>query len=119
MKVKDRAMPYAERLLDDRELQRDLREAVSALRSSLSRAESKRRKPSRLMDDRKFKRSAQRAASALRDASARFQGEPPKSHRGRKVLVAVFVLCGLGLAARKALTDPGLGGEADPFSRTS
>jgi hypothetical protein len=119
MTVTHRAMPYAERLLDDRELQRDLREAVSALRSSLSRAESKRRKPSRLIDDRKFKRSAQRAASALKDASARFQGEPPKRHRGRKLLVVVFVLCGIGLAARKALSDPGLGGGADPLSRTS
>jgi hypothetical protein len=105
MTVKDRAMPYAERLLDDRELQHDLREAVSALRSSLSRAESKRRKPSRLLDDRKFKRSAQRAASAFRDASARFQGEPPKRHRGRKLLIAAVVVGAVAFAAKEMLSD--------------
>jgi hypothetical protein len=105
MTVKDRAMPYAERLLDDRELQQDLREAVSALRSSLSRAESKRRKPSRLLEDRKFKRSAQRAASALRDASARFQGEPPKRHRGRKLLIAAVVVGAVAFAAKELLGD--------------
>ena len=105
MKVSDRAMPYAERLLGDRELQRDLREAMSALRSGLNRAESKRRKPSRLMGDKKFKRSAQRAAASLKDASARFQGEPPKKHRGRKLLVAAVVVGAVAFAAKKMLTD--------------
>jgi hypothetical protein len=109
MTVRERAMPYAERLLDDRELQKDLREAATALRSSLRRAESKKRKPARLLDDKKFKSSAERAATALKDASARFQGEPPKKHQLRKFLVVVFVLAGLGLAARKALSDPGVG----------
>jgi hypothetical protein len=107
MRVTDRAMPYAERLLDDRELQRDLREAMSALRSGLHRAESKHRKPSRLMGDKKFKRSAQRAASSLKDASARFQGEPPKKHRGRKFLIAAVVVGALAIAAKKLLADEG------------
>jgi hypothetical protein len=118
MTVRERAVPYAERLLDDRELQRDLREAATALRSSLRRAESKKRKPARLVGDKKFKSSAERAATALRDASARFQGEPPKKkHRLRKFLVVLFVLGGLGLAARKALSDPGVGsGGVSPSS---
>jgi hypothetical protein len=107
MTVTDRAMPYAQRLLDDRELQRDLREAMSALRSGLNRAESKRRKPSRLMGDKKFKRSAQHSAASLKDASARFQGEPPKKHRGRKLLIAAVVVGAVALAAKKMLSDEG------------
>jgi hypothetical protein len=107
MRVTDKAMPYAERLLDDRELQRDLREAMSALRSGLNRAESKHRKPSRLMGDKKFKRSAQRAAASLKDASARFQGEPPKKHRGRKFLIAAVVVGAVALAAKKMLAGEG------------
>jgi hypothetical protein len=102
MAVKDKAAPYAERLLGDRELQRDLRDAAAALRTSFNRAESKKRKPSRLMDDKKFKQSAQRAAVSIKDAQARFRGEPPKSHRGRKVLLVLLLLVGLGAAAATA-----------------
>jgi hypothetical protein len=107
MTITDRARPYAERLLEDRELQRDLREAMSALRSGLNRAESKRRKPSRLMGDKKFKRSAERAAASLKDASARFQGEPPKRHRGRKLLLAAIVVAAGAFAVKKLLVDQG------------
>lgn len=102
MAVKDKAAPYAERLLGDRELQRDLRDAAAALRTSLNRAESKKRKPSRLMGDKKFKRNAQQAAESIKDAQARFRGEPPKSHRGRKILLVLLLLVGLGAAAAAA-----------------
>lgn len=102
MSVTERAAPYAERLLGDRELQRDLREAISALRSGLNRAESKKRKPARLLDDKKFKQNAQRAATSIKDAQARFRGEPPKSHRGRKILLVLLVLVGIGAAALAA-----------------
>ena len=107
MSVTERAGPYAERLLDDRELQRDLREAISALRSGLNRAESKKRKPSRLMGDKKFKQSAERAATALKDASARFQGEPPKKHRLRKFIMAVLLIGGVAYAAKTLLGGRG------------
>jgi hypothetical protein len=102
MAVKDKAAPYAERLLEDRELQRDLRDAVDALRTSCNRAESKKRKPSRLMGDKKFKQNAQRAALSIKDAQARFRGEPPRSHRGRKILLVLLLLVGLGAAAAAA-----------------
>jgi hypothetical protein len=105
MSVAERAAPYAERLLDDRELQRDLREAISALRSGLNRAESKKRKPSRLFGDKKFKQSAERAAAAIKDASARFQGEPPKKHRLRKLLFVVLLLGAAGFDAKQLLDD--------------
>jgi hypothetical protein len=105
MTVTDRAMPYAERLLDDRELQRDLREAVSALRSGLNRAESKRRRPSRLLGDKKFKQSTQRAAAAIKDASARLRGEPPKKHRLRKFLLAAVVVGAVAYAAKEMLNE--------------
>ncbi len=106
MSVTERAMPYAERLLDDRELQRDLRDAVKALRSSLGRAQAKRRKPSRLAGDRRFKRNAKRAAESLHEAAIRFQ-EPPKRHRGRKLLVIAVVLGAGAFAARKAIDQGG------------
>jgi hypothetical protein len=102
MSVTERAAPYAERLLDDRELQRDLRDAAAALRTSFGRAEAKKRKPSRLMGDKKFKQNAQRAASSIKDAQARFRGEPPKSHRGRKILLVLLLLVGIGAAAMAA-----------------
>ena len=105
MSVTERAAPYAERLLDDRELQRDLREAITALRSGFNRAEKKKRKPSRLLGDKKFKQSAERAADAIKDASARFQGEPPKKHRLRKLLFVVLLLGAVGFAAKQLLDD--------------
>jgi hypothetical protein len=102
MTMAERVEPYVTRLLDDRELQRDLRDAVTALRSGANRAEAKKRKPARLLDDKKFKQSAQRAVESIKDAQARFRGEPPKSHRGRKILIVLLVLAGLGAAAAAA-----------------
>ena len=107
MSVTERAAPYAERLLDDRELQRDLREAISALRTGLNRADSKKRKPARLLGDKKFKQSAERAAMALKDATARFQGEPPRKHRLRKLLIVALLLGAAGFAAKQLLDNQG------------
>jgi hypothetical protein len=108
MAVKDKAVPYAQRLIDDRELQRDLRELASAIRRGYGRAERKRKKPSRLAEDKKFRKSAQRATASLRDAQARLRGEEPKSHRGRKLLIFAVAVAGLALVARKALSDDGV-----------
>jgi hypothetical protein len=118
MAVTDRVAPYAQRLIDDRELQRDLRELAAALRTGSKRAESKRRKPSRLADDKKFRQSAKRAAASLKDAQARLRGEPPKSHRGRKVLIVLIAIAGLAFAGRKALEGGGAESPA-PASPTS
>jgi hypothetical protein len=98
----ERVEPYMTRLIDDRELQRDLRDAVKALRSGANRAEAKKRKPSRLMGDKKFQQNAQRAAASIKDAQARFRGKPPKSHRGRKILLFGLLLVGIGAAAMAA-----------------
>ena len=117
MAVTDKAAPYAQRLLHDRELQRDLRELASAIRGGYGRAEKK-KKPSRLADDRKFKKSAQRAAASLKDASARFQGEPPKSHRGRKILLVAIIVGAVAFAAKKMLGDEAKQAPA-PVSPTS
>ena len=105
MSVTERAAPYAERLLDDRELQRDLRDAMSALRSGFNRADSKKRKPTRLLGDKKFNKSAERSANAIKDASARLQGEPPKKHRLRKLLFVALLLGAAGFAAKQLLGD--------------
>jgi hypothetical protein len=98
MAVTDRAQPYVDRLLEDRELQRDLRELATALRGGFQRAEKKEKQPSRLLGDRKFKQNAQQAKASLSDAAARLRGEPPKRHRGRKMLVVLLVV-GVGAAA--------------------
>jgi hypothetical protein len=105
MAMTEKAQPYVERLLDDRDLQNDLRELMTALRVSYGRAEKKKRKPSRLAGDRKFKQNAQKAGEALRDATQRFQGKPPKKHRLRKFLVVVLVLAGAAFAAKQLLGD--------------
>ena len=103
MAITDRAAPYAQRLLDDRELQRDLRELASALRGGYGRAEKKKKKPSRLAGDKKFKQNAQRAAASLKDAQARFRGEEPKSHRGRKLLIGLILIAAAAFGAKKLL----------------
>jgi hypothetical protein len=99
MTMTERVEPYVTRLVDDRELQRDLRDAITALRGGANRAEAKKRKPTRLLDDKKFKQNVERATESIKDAQARLRGKPPKSHRGRKVLL---VLVGLGAAAAAA-----------------
>jgi hypothetical protein len=98
MAMTDRAQPYVDRLLEDRELQRDLRELAIAVRGGFKRADKKGKRPSRLLGDRKFKQSSQQAKALLSDAAARLRGEPPKRHRGRKMLVALLVV-GVGAAA--------------------
>lgn len=105
MAVTDRAAPYVNRLLDDGDLQRDLRQGAQALRSSLNRANRKKRKPSRLLGDRKFKRNTGRAARSLRDAGMRFRGEAPKSHRGRKLVLIAAAVGVAGFALRQMLKD--------------
>lgn len=92
MAMTERAQPYVERLLDDSDLQDDLRDLMTALRRSYGRADKKKKKPSRLLGDRKFKQNTQKAGLALRDATKRFQGEPPKKkHRLRKLVGAAIV----------------------------
>ena len=101
----DAAAPYVNRLLDDRDLQRDLREAMSSLRRGYGRAEAKRRKPSRLLGDRKLKQNVQKAVASLKDAAARFRGEAPKSHRGRRVVLGLIVVAGVAFAAKEMLKE--------------
>jgi hypothetical protein len=104
MAITERAQPYVNRLIEDRELQRDLRDLASALRGSYGRAEKKKEKPSRLVGDRKFKQNAKRAGESLRDATMRFRGEPPKkSHRLRKLLMIAVILGAAAFAAKKML----------------
>jgi hypothetical protein len=104
MAMTERAQPYVERLLDDRDLQNDLRELMTALRVSYGRAEKKKKKPGRLAGDRKFKQNAQKAGEALRDATKRFQGEPPKKkHRLRKLLIFVLLAGGIAYGAKTLL----------------
>jgi hypothetical protein len=114
MAITERAEPYVNRLIEDRELQRDLRDLASALRGSYGRAEKKNKKPSRLLGDRKFKQNAQRAGESLRDATMRFRGEPPKkSHRLRKLLMIAVILGAAAFAGKKML-DGGSEAPATP-----
>ena len=103
MSITDRAQPYVDRLLEDRELQRDLRDLGTALRGGVERVKAKRKQPKGLLGDRRFKQSAQRTVASLKDASARFQGDPPKRHRFRKFLIVVVVLGGAAFAAKRAI----------------
>jgi hypothetical protein len=113
MAISERAQPYVNRLIEDRELQRDLRDLASALRGSYGRAEKKNQKPSRLLGDRKFKQNAQRAGESLRDATMRFRGEPPKkSHRLRNLLLIAVIFAAAAFTGKKML-DAGSEAPAD------
>jgi hypothetical protein len=107
MAPSDKAESHINRLLEDRELQDDLRELLAAVRGSFDRAAAKRRRPARLFDDRKFRQQTQRAAASLKNGSAHLRGESPSSYRGRRIVGVLLAVGGVALAVREVLREPG------------
>ena len=100
MTMAERVEPYAARLMDDRELQRDLRDAVTALRRGSTGPRPRKARAASRRQEVQPERRARRRIDQGRAGALR--GEPPKSHRGRKILIVLLVLVGLGAAAAAA-----------------
>jgi DNA primase len=95
MALTERISPYAERLIDDRELRENLREVLSASRDAALRARGQDKK--RAVRDHRVRRRARDAATAGSAVIAALREPPPKPKGNRFVLIAL-----LGAAATAA-----------------
>ena len=118
-----RENPYVQRLIEDKELRGNIRDAIEAARGAYGRATSNGRGPVKAMtSDRKVQKDLRAAAESLRDASEQLRApRKRKSRLGRLILLA---LVGTALAmifsedARKTVLDTLFGAEEE-FEYTS
>jgi hypothetical protein len=96
----DRAKIAARRLVEDDEVQKQLRLAATRLQEAWSRASG--RPVSKSASDKKLYNKVREAATSLAAAGGRLrkQPEPPK-HTGRKVVAAAAVAGGTAYAVKK------------------
>jgi hypothetical protein len=95
MDLTERISPYAERLIDDRDLRENLREVILASRDAAQRARGQDKK--KAVRDKRVRRRARDAAQAASAAVAALRKPPPKPKRNRFALIAL-----LGAAATAA-----------------
>jgi hypothetical protein len=96
------ALPYAQRLIGDKDAQAQLRTAYTKLREAYGRAAGK---PARkAAEDKKLQRSLGEAAESIRSAVGSLQQPPRKRRRrrGARVLVLALLAGGAVLAAKQA-----------------
>lgn len=105
----DQVQIAARRLVEDEEVQKQLRVAGTRLREAWSRAS--RRPASKAVGDKKIYDKVRDAATSLAAVSTRLrkQPEPPK-RTGRKVVVATAVAGGAAYAVKKKLDSDADGG---------
>ena len=109
-----RATPYIEQLLENSDVQNDLRDGVRNLRAAYERSQKRRVKAAR---DEKLRRQVQAAATSIAAAGKAIAGagEKPK-RRGRKLLAFVGVAAvagGAAIAASEDLRESIFGGESE------
>ena len=102
MALTERISPYAERLMDDRELRENLREVLSASRDAAQRARGRDKK--KAVRDQRVRRRARDAAKAGGAVVAALREPPPKPKRNRFALIA---LLGAAAAAVFVALNPG------------
>jgi len=102
MALTERISPYADRLIDDRELRENLREVLAASRDAAQRARGQDRK--KAVRDHRVRRRARDAAKAGAAVITALSEPPPKPKGHRFALIAL--LGGAGTAAFLAL-NPG------------
>jgi hypothetical protein len=118
-----RENPYVQRLLEDKELRDNIRDAFEAARGAYGRATSNGKGPVKAMtSDRKVQKDLRAAAESLRDASEQLRA--PKKRKSRLGRLVLLALIGAGLAlilsedARKTVLDALFGAEEE-FEYTS
>jgi hypothetical protein len=107
----DHAKIAAQRLLEDAEVQKQLRLAATRLREAWGRASK--RPVSKAASDKKLYNKVREAATSLAAAAGRLgkQPEPPK-HTGRKVVAAAAVAGGTVFAVKKVRDSQSTNGAA-------
>ena len=118
-----REHPYVQRLIEDKELRDNIRDAFEAARGAYGRATSNGKGPVKAMTgDRKVQKDLRAAAESLRDASEQLRA--PKKRKSRLGRLVLLALIGAGLAlilsedARKTVLDALFGAEEE-FEYTS
>jgi hypothetical protein len=102
MALTERISPYADRLVDDRELRENLREVLLASRDAVQRARGQDKK--KAVRDHRVRKRARDAAKAGSAVLTALREPPPKPKRNRFALIAL--LAAAGSAAVLAL-NPG------------
>jgi hypothetical protein len=108
--------PYVRRLIEDRELRNNVREAFEAARHAYQRMSNGKGPVKALTEDKKVHRDLRNAAESLRQASDQLRGKRKHRRWGRVLLIA---LLGAGLAIalsedlRKAVLDRLFGAEEE------
>jgi hypothetical protein len=110
-----RATPYLEQLLENTDIQDNLRDGVRNLRAAYARSQKRRVKAAR---DEKLRRQVQAAAVSIAAAGKALAGTNRKpKRRGRKLLVVLGVGAagaGAALAASEDLREAVFGGDLAP-----
>jgi hypothetical protein len=108
--------PYVRRLIEDRELRNNVREAFEAARHAYQRMSNGKGPVKALTEDKKVQRDLRNAAESLREAADQIRGKKKQRRWGRLLLIA---LLGAGLAIalsedlRKAVLDRLFGAEEE------
>jgi hypothetical protein len=102
MDLTERISPYAERLMDDRELRENLREVVAASRDAAQRARGQDKK--KAVRDHRVRRRARDAAQAGSAVVAALR-EPPSKPKGKRF--ALIALLGAAAGVAFVALNPG------------
>jgi hypothetical protein len=95
----------ARRLVEDEEVQKQLRLAAVRVREAWGRASG--RPPSRALSDKKVYDKVREAATSLATAGKRLRKQPEPKHAGRKVVAAAAIAGGAAYAVKKARSTNG------------
>jgi hypothetical protein len=105
-RLKSNAAPVLRRLVEDEYVHEQIREAAARLHEAYRRAD--RKNGAKAAEDKKLYAHVRAAAGSLRRVAMALQRKPPPKpkRRGRK-LVALGVLAGGAVLARRAMTSSG------------
>ncbi len=100
--------PYIQRLIEDQELQDNIRTALDSGRRSIDRLTSSKSPQKAVLEDKKLQKEVRQAAQALRDATMAMNDAPnrKKKKTGRRLgrtLLLVVVGAGVALAVSESL----------------
>ena len=108
--------PYVRRLIEDRELRNNVREAFEAARHAYQRMSNGKGPVKALTEDKKVQRDLRTAAETLREASDQLRGKRKQRRWGRLLVIALLgavLAIALSEDLRKAVLDRLFGAEEE------